>query len=104
MLHNAAANALEAAKAERDEAKRIAELRLRDCETMAEEVEKYKGILQGERQQRDEARAWAIKLWRDRATETCPRCEGKGSYVVNGVSKDWMETCTYCNGTGKVTK
>lgn len=100
-----------------EEAQRIAALRLTDCETMAEEVEKYKGILQGERQsfvaccadlisQRDEAREWAIKLWREKQAEliVCPRCDGKGSYLVNGISRDWLETCTYCHNTGKVTK
>ena len=41
---------VEKMQGEIDEAKEVADLRLRDCETMAEEVEKYKLILNGERQ------------------------------------------------------
>ena len=118
LLWNAASNALEAVKAERDtllderniEAARAAEM-FNQREKLQEqlrinsenaEIQSFKLLAE-----RDEARTIARRLWREKQTVDCPTCHGRGWVDDDRTNRRYarhVTECHICNGTGKVTR
>ena len=110
LLWNAASNALtverqalEAVKAERDtllDERNVADARVAE---LYEKCNSFEILWLAAVKDRDEARRWARRLWREKQTN-CSNCGGAGKFILVGEYRSYLATCKVCHGTGKVTK